>query len=144
MRSRLLGGEPGRRTWTLVGEPGDAMPDALLDFARREGIGGAGFVAIGGFSRVVLGYFDRDRKDYLRNALEEQVEVVSLAGNVARVGQEIQVHGHAVVGRRDGSAIGGHLLEARVWPTLELLLTETPSPLERRKDEATGLPLLVP
>jgi predicted DNA-binding protein with PD1-like motif len=47
-----------------------------------------------------------------------------------------------VVGKRDASAHGGHLLEATVWPTLEVVLTESPKHLKRRMDPAVGLALI--
>jgi predicted DNA-binding protein with PD1-like motif len=53
-----------------------------------------------------------------------------------------RIHAHVVLGKRDGSAHGGHLLKARVRPTLELIVTESPGHLRRVTDEKTGLPLL--
>jgi predicted DNA-binding protein with PD1-like motif len=50
------------------------------------------------------------------------------------------LHLHAVLVRADGSVIGGHLLEAHVRPTLEVILTQPPSYLRKRRDQATGLP----
>jgi predicted DNA-binding protein with PD1-like motif len=99
---------------------------------------------IGAFSAVTLGYFDRARRDYRRIALAEQVEVLALLGDVALDGAEPTVHAHVVVGLSDGTTRGGHLLEGRVWPTLELVLTETPGALRRRRDPETGLALLDP
>jgi predicted DNA-binding protein with PD1-like motif len=46
------------------------------------------------------------------------------------------------LGKSDGAAIGGHLLKATVHPTLEVILEESPGYLQRRMDEATGLPLI--
>jgi predicted DNA-binding protein with PD1-like motif len=91
---------------------------------------------------VTLGYFDRARKDYRKIPLPEQVEVLSLIGDVALEDDEPKVHAHVVVGKADGTAHGGHLLEARVWPTLELVLTESPRELARRSDRETGLALI--
>jgi predicted DNA-binding protein with PD1-like motif len=76
--------------------------------------------------------------------VREQVELLSLVGNVALANGEPKIHAHVVVGRRDGTALGGHLLDARVRPTLELVLVETPATLRRVVDTATGLPLLDP
>jgi predicted DNA-binding protein with PD1-like motif len=84
----------------------------------------ASFTAIGAFSDVTLGFFERERKDYKRIPLDEQVEVLTLVGDIALKDGERQVHAHAVVGETDGSAWGGHLLEAHVWPTLERALSE--------------------
>jgi len=47
-----------------------------------------------------------------------------------------------VIGKRDGSAHGGHLLKAHVWPTLELFLTETSETLQRKVHEETNLALI--
>ena len=74
----------------------------------------------------------------------EQVEVVSLLGDIA-LGPDGKpaLHPHVVVSRADGSAMGGHLLEAHVRPTLEVVLTESPRYLHRRKDHESGLALIV-
>jgi uncharacterized protein len=47
-----------------------------------------------------------------------------------------------VLGRRDGTAHGGHLLEAHVRPTLEVMLTESPVQLRRVFDPGVGLALI--
>ncbi len=85
---------------------------------------GASLSAIGAFSAVTLGYFDRQRKDYRKIPIAEQVEVLSFLGNIARSGGDAQLHAHIVVGKADGTAHGGHFLDGRVWPTLEMIVTE--------------------
>jgi predicted DNA-binding protein with PD1-like motif len=74
----------------------------------------------------------------------EQVEVVSLLGDVA-LGPDGKpaLHPHVVVSLADGRAMGGHLLEAHVRPTLEVVLTESPRHLHKRKDPDSGLALIV-
>ena len=142
MQSKLLHSEGGQNTFVLVFAKGDKVPDVLLSFAKENSITAAEFRAIGAFSRVVLGYFDREQKDYKHIPIEEQVEVVSLIGNIALAKGKPKVHTHVVVGKSDGSAHAGHLLEASVWPTLEVVLVESPRYLQRRMDEETGLALL--
>jgi predicted DNA-binding protein with PD1-like motif len=75
-------------------------------------------------------------------AVGEQVEVLSLVGDIALDGDEPKVHAHAVLGRRDGSTVGGHLLEAHVRPTLEVVLVESPAYLRRLHDAASGIALI--
>lgn len=132
----------GSRTYALVFDPGEEVAQGLLDFALEENLRAARFTGIGAFQDVTLGFFELDRKDYHKIEIDEQVEVLTLAGNVADHDGEPRVHAHVVVGKRDGRALGGHLLEAHVRPTLEVMLTESPEPLHREIDEATGLPLL--
>ncbi len=143
MKSTVLEAS-GARTWALIFDKGDEPVSGLTAFAKSQGLGGAHFTAIGAFSEVTLGYFDRKARDYKKIPLREQVEVLSLIGDVALDRGEPKVHAHVVVGRADGEARGGHLLEARVWPTLEVVLTESPRHLRKRHDPETGLALIDP
>jgi predicted DNA-binding protein with PD1-like motif len=141
MKSKVLH-ENGERTYALVFDKGDEVVAELQTFARRHGVTAAHFTAIGAFSDVTLGFFERDRRDYKRIPIGEQVEVLTLAGDVAVKDADPQVHAHVVVGKADGTAWGGHLLEGHVWPTLELVLVESPAELRRVLDEETQLPLI--
>lgn len=141
MQHELLSDEGGR-TWALIFDKGDEVIGELRRFATAEHLAGSHFTAIGAFERATLGYFDRDRRDYLEIPIDEQVEVLSLVGDVASGEDGPKVHAHVVVGRRDGSTRGGHILEAHVWPTLEVVLTEEPRHLQRTHDDETGLALI--
>lgn len=134
----------GDTTYALVFDKGDEVVRELTEFARRRRLSAAHFTAIGAFERVTLGYFDPARRDYRRIPVEQQVEVVALLGDVALDGDEPKIHAHVVVSLPDATTRGGHLLEGRVWPTLELVLTETPAHLRRRRDPETGLALIDP
>jgi uncharacterized protein len=112
---------------------------------RAVGISAAQITGIGAFSDAVLGFFDWEKKDYRKIPVREQVEVVSFMGDVAQGPDgKPALHVHAVVSRSDGTAMGGHLLEAHVRPTLEVVLTESPKRLHKRKDPVSGLALIVP
>jgi predicted DNA-binding protein with PD1-like motif len=93
-------------------------------------------------SDVRLGWFDPVVRSYRPITLCAQVEVLSLIGDAACAGDQPQLHAHVVVGDSEGIAHGGHLLEAHVRPTLEVVLVETPAHLRRRPDPATGLALI--
>ena len=140
MRSKLLQESP--KNFALVFDKGDEVMAGLSDFAKRQRFSGSHFTAIGALSDVTLGYFDRARKDYKRIPLAEQVEVLALVGDISLDQGEPKVHAHIVVGKADGTAHGGHLLEARVWPKLEVILAESPAHLRRETDEETGLALI--
>lgn len=144
MKSKLLDAS-GQKTFALVFDKGDEVVAGLTGFAKAESIGAAHFTAIGAFSEATLGYFERDRKDYKRMRVTEQVEVLSLLGDIAvDQGGAPKVHAHVVVGLSDGQTRGGHLLDARVWPTLEVILVESPAFLRKRHDPDSGLALIDP
>jgi uncharacterized protein len=145
MKSRLIA-EEQMRTWIPVFEAGDEVASTLKSFARENKLASSSFKAIGALSAVKTGWFNRETKNYETSAdLHEQVELLSLIGDVALDpdGQP-QVHAHLVVGKRDGTAHGGHLLEAHVWPTVELVLTESPAHLRKQFDREAGIALIRP
>lgn len=142
MKSKLIHQDGGQRTFVLVFDTGDEAMQGLSEFARDQGLSAAQLTGIGAFSEVTLGYFDWQAKEYSRIPLDEQLEVVSLLGDVALEDGEPVVHAHVVVAHSDGRASGGHLLGGRVRPTLEVVLTESPAHLRKRHDASSGLALI--
>lgn len=143
MEYRRLHEDAGVRTFAVVFDKGDEFMSGLKTLAETEGLAASDFNAIGALSEATLAFFDRARKTYLKIPVREQVEVLSLLGNITRTeGGEVKVHAHAVVGKADGTTRGGHVLEGKVWPTLEVVVTESPAYLRRRADAETGLSLL--
>lgn len=130
------------RQYVIVLDSGEEAIAGLQNFAREYRLPGAEFTGLGAFHDVVLGFFDTDRREYERIQIDEQVEVVTLVGNLAMTDGTPSVHPHVVVAKRDGSAWGGHLLEAHIRPTLEVIVTEVPAYLCRETDPETGLALL--
>lgn len=145
VKTRLLSDPNGERTFAVVLDKDDEAKTSLSSFASEHNALASQFTAIGGFRRAVLGYFDRDQKTYVEIPIEEQVELLSCIGDVAvKQDGSPEIHAHVVVGARDGSTRGGHLLEAYVWPTMEVIVRDVPQHLRRVHDEQTGLALLDP
>ncbi len=141
MQSKLID-EKEERTYAVLFSAGDEVVTGLLDFARENKIKASHFTAIGACKDVTLGYFDWNRRDYQRIPVREQVEVLSLIGNIVVDNGGPKLHAHIVVGRSDGTAHGGHLLEAHVRPILEAIVVESPAHLHRKLDRETGLALI--
>ncbi|HKT49379.1 MAG TPA: PPC domain-containing DNA-binding protein [Candidatus Angelobacter sp.] len=142
MKSKLLYESGGLRTFALIFDKGDAVREKLLEFAAANRFSNVQLTAIGAFNEVTLGYFDRERKDYKKIPVQEQVEVLSFAGNIVQKEGKPMLHAHVVVGKSDGTALGGHFLGGKVWPTLEMVVAELPVQLTRTLDEETGLALI--
>jgi predicted DNA-binding protein with PD1-like motif len=142
MRSKLLNDDGGLRTFVVVMDKGDEAAGQLAVFARENAVTGAGLTGVGAARAVTLGYFDPDEMDYRSTELTEQLEVLSLAGDVAEKDGEPALHAHVVLGRKDSSTVGGHVQRLEVWPTLEVVVTETPVHLRKHVDPKTGLALI--
>ena len=144
MKTALLAEHEGLRTFVLICDTGDEAMQALTSFAAEQKLGGSHFTAIGAFSKAVVAYFDWPSKQYRHVSIDEQVEVLSLVGDVTIEKGKPKVHAHVVVGKADATAHGGHLIEGLVRPTLEVVITEAPRHLQRRVDPDSGLALIDP
>jgi uncharacterized protein len=142
MNATLLNDHGGLRTFAVVLETGDEAMKSIAAFAKEQQLRTTQFSAIGAFSRVVVAYFDWETRKYRNIPIADQVEVLSLIGDITLEDERHKVHAHIVVGKRDATAHGGHLIEGNVRPTLEILMTETPTHLRRRFDADSGLALL--
>ncbi len=129
-------------TYVAVCDPGDEAVAELGAFARAEDLEAAQITAVGAFERAVVGWFDRAAKQYRRIPVDEQCEVLSLIGDIAAGQDGPSVHVHVVVGLADGTTRGGHLLEGRVFPTLEAVVRETPAALRKVMRPDIGIALI--
>ena len=87
------------KTFILVFETGDELADGLLQFAKEQGLSASSFKAVGALSSVRLGWLNWEKKRYEPSVtLDEQVELLSLIGDVALKDGEPVVHAHAVIG----------------------------------------------
>jgi predicted DNA-binding protein with PD1-like motif len=137
-------GTPRRRAWALVFEAGDTVLEGLHTFATEVEARTSRVTGIGACSEATIAFFDRGTRHYDEIPVPEQVEVLSLIGNLTLdPAADHRFHLHAVLGRRDGSTLGGHFVNGTVWPTLEVFVEETSAVLERRTDPESGLPLIV-
>jgi predicted DNA-binding protein with PD1-like motif len=130
MHSRILDGHSGpQRTHLVFFDPGEEAVKGLADYVAGQDIDAASFTAIGGFEQTRLGFFNLRTRGFDEIAFhEEQVEVLSLMGDILTTDDKgLNVHGHVVVGRRDGTTAGGHLMEAVIDPILIVTLVELQS-----------------
>src|SRR6185312_3922278 len=96
----------------IIFNTGDEVSSGLTSFATEYSVTSAHFTAIGAFSAAVVGYFDWQKKEYERIPVDEQVEVITLLGDIALEHGKPKIHAHTALAKRGGAMIGGHLLEA--------------------------------
>lgn len=143
MNFKQVSEQGGMRRFVVVLDAGEEAFETLTHFAWDQGLGGASVSAIGAFQRATVGWFDLPARTYRAIPVDEQCEVLSLLGDIARDEKdEPSLHLHAVLGLRDGTTRGGHLLRGTVRPTLEVTVTEAPADLCRRKRPELGIALI--
>lgn len=143
MKAKLVSAREQAQVHVVVLDSGEEAFAALTRFAKEANISAASLTAIGAFERATVGWFDMASKSYRKIEVNEQCEVLSAIGDVA-VGDDGKpsLHVHIVLGLADGSTRGGHLLAGTVRPTLEVVLTEVPAMLRRKKKPDLGIALI--
>ena len=141
MRSKIMDSSPAP-TFVLVLDPGDEAVASISSFARDQNLTAAQVTAIGAFERATVGWFDRNAMQYRPIEVDQQCEVLSLMGDIAVGSDGPTPHLHTVLGLPDGTTRGGHLLRGQVWPTLELIIRDTPVELRKTDRPELGLALI--
>lgn len=144
MQVQLL--NPGEQTkqYAVIFYQGDEAFSGLREFAQKYHVTSAHFTAIGAVSGATLGWFDPQRKMYKKIPIIGQHEVIGMSGDIALYQGKPVVHTHMIVGGPDGTTQGGHVLEALVSPTLEVMITVDPATMQKRFDPDTDLTLIDP
>jgi predicted DNA-binding protein with PD1-like motif len=132
------------KEYVVILAKGDEAFSGLMEFAEKYHVASGHFTAIGALSRVILGWFDLQKKMYRKIPIDEQVEVLSMIGDFALYQGKPALHTHMTVGHCDGRTSGGHVIEAIVSPTLEVFVTVEPVPLQKKHDPESGLTLIDP
>jgi predicted DNA-binding protein with PD1-like motif len=140
MKWKLINNTP--RTYAVIFAAGDEVIEGLMDYATKQRLQASQFTGVGAFKELTVGFFNVASKKYDEILINEQVEVLSMIGDVTLKDGAPQLHAHVVVGKADATAHGGHLLRAIVRPTLEIVLVESPHYLRRIRDPQTGLALI--
>ena len=123
-------------------ERGEELTASLLAFCTEKGLSGATFTGLRAADEVELAYYNLGTKSYERHPIHEELEILSITGNLGNLDEKLMLHMHGVFGRNDLSTLGGHIFTLRVSGACEIHLTALPALLTRAYDETTGLNLL--
>ncbi|HKC67277.1 MAG TPA: PPC domain-containing DNA-binding protein [Bacteroidia bacterium] len=134
VKTKLLSVNGTAKTYSLIFSPGDEILSGLEEFALRYNVKSAYFTAIGDASFAKFGWYDESKKMFKVTEIKQPVEIVSLVGDIALYNNEPAVHCHIALAAEDGVLQGGHLLEAFISPTLEVMITVEPTPLYKKLD----------
>jgi predicted DNA-binding protein with PD1-like motif len=144
MQVELLNPGDSTKQYAVIFYQGDEAFSGLLEFAEKYHVTSAHFTAIGALNKATLGWFDPQRKMYKKIPISGQHEVIAMSGDIALYQGKPVVHTHMVVGSPDGTTRAGHVLDAYVSPTLEVMVTVDPVAMHKRLDPETNLTLIDP
>lgn len=120
---------------------GEEICEQLKIVAKKENIKLAYLTGIGAAGKITAGVFDTQEKAFKGQTWKGDLEIVSIAGNINTMDGETYTHFHISFSDEQGNVFGGHLTEAVISGTGELVLTEIDGSVDRRFDEEIGLNL---
>jgi predicted DNA-binding protein with PD1-like motif len=126
VKVKLISDNGTTKVYFLVFAAGDEIMSGLNEFAQKYNVKSAHFTAIGDATSAKIGWYDGSKKMFKVNAINQQSEITSLIGDIAIFNDKPVVHIHINLAGEDGTVRGGHLLEAFVAPTLEVMMTVEP------------------
>jgi predicted DNA-binding protein with PD1-like motif len=144
MPAKLVEDSSDEQVYSIIFSKGDEVMSGLTDFAIAHKISGAHFTAIGAVSGATLAWLDLPKRMYRRIAVKQQVELVSLIGDIAVFNGVSVIHMRAVLCIPDGSTFGGHVIELTTNPTVELFKTVNTTVLKKKSDDASAMKLIDP
>lgn len=129
------------KTFLVRLEKGEKVNVSIKKFCEKLNIKNASFVSLGSIENPVLAHYRVDNKKYKEKELQGIFEVTSFMGNVAIFEASPLVHGHISISDEDMKEFGGHLVEATVSATLEIVIQDLGSSKIKKYDEKIGLKL---
>ena len=144
VKVKLISENGATKTYAMVFAPGDEIMSGLNEFAIKYNVKSAHFTAIGDVQTAKVGWYDKSKKMFKVNAINEQCEITSMIGDIALYDGKPVVHAHINLATSDGIVHGGHLLEGFVTPTLEVMMTVEPEPLYKKFNPEFGGVLIDP
>lgn len=118
---------------------GEEIVASAKQACAQSGVRLAGISALGAVDHAVIGLYHVADRTYHSHAMDGEMELTALVGNVTRKDGELYLHLHATFADEQGHAYGGHLNEARVSGTCEMLIQKLDGEVGREIDQQTGL-----
>lgn len=123
-------------------DKGEEIVSSLTDLVKKENIRLGRVSGIGAVNRAVIGLFELDKKEYHKKEFEGDFEVLSLSGNISEMDGQEYLHFHLTFGDKDFNVYGGHLNEAVISATGEVIIDVIDGTIDREYNEDLGLNLL--
>jgi len=124
-----------------VGVGEDVMAE-LKRFCKEQGIEAGVFYAIGAAKELQVAWYDVDVKEYTKRDIKQELEIISLLGNIAMKGEEVIVHTHGSFSDENMQLVGGHVNKLIVGGACEIMLEKLDGHIEKAFDEEIGLNLM--
>ncbi|MCH7604475.1 DNA-binding protein [Patescibacteria group bacterium] len=129
------------RTYILRIDKGEDVIEEVTKFCNAETIQAGFFRAIGAASEITISWYNVHKKEYTDRHIQEDLEIISVTGNVAMLKGKSYVHAHGCLSNEAMEPVAGHIKQLRVAATCEVVLEALQGTVEREYSEEIGLNL---
>jgi len=130
------------RTYLFRLPKGKDLLESLADFCHDNQVKCGVVQVVGSVANATVAYFDQAKKKYDKKVINEEMELLSLQGNISIQDNRPTVHAHVMLSGKDYNVVGGHLLPGTKIFVCEAYIQElVGEPKVRRADKVTKLSL---
>lgn len=122
-------------------DKGEEIVAQVRKIAEAENIKLASVEALGALSEFNVGLFDVVEKKFHGNHFEGAYEVVSLTGTINTMNGEFYTHLHMSAADVNANVYGGHLVNATISATGEMVIRILDGKVDRKFSDEVGLNL---
>ncbi len=115
---------------------------SLTEYIAQSDITSGFFSAIGSATEAILSYYNLKSKAFEDHTISEDLEIISITGNISSLNNLPVIHAHGVLSKKDLSTLGGHIKKLVISATCEINLYKLHIPMKRQMDQETKLNLL--
>ncbi len=121
---------------------GDEIISSITELCKKEAIKAGSISGIGATQLVEAGFYSFKKKRYCGYCFNQNMEILSLLGNISTKDGDPYLHLHIVVSNDEGEALGGHLTKAIISVTGEIFIDTIDVEINREPDSLTGINLM--
>ena len=122
-------------------DKGEFINEKLLEVSVNENLKSGWINGLGAISNIEIGYWDIEKKVYVKNLFDDHYELLSLIGNVSLVDNKPFIHTHISFSNTEFKVFGGHLFDAKVIAAAEFCIFISDYHLHRKLNCDIGLSL---
>ncbi|OQB05948.1 MAG: hypothetical protein BWY19_00615 [bacterium ADurb.Bin212] len=130
------------QTLVLVLKKDEEIVAEIKKYCQTNKITGGWLSGLGAVSGVELAFYNLKDKRFTQKKIDQELEIVSLVGNVATLDNDTTTHIHAVLSDINMKPIAGHLISATVAATCEIKLEVFDQAIKRKYNDHIGLNLI--
>ena len=114
---------------------------SLLDISNNQEIKSGWISGVGAIYDIEIGYYDVDKKEYLKKKFSDDYELLSLSGNLSMKEGVKFIHTHITFSNTDFKVFGGHLFDAKIAAAGEFMIDSSEIEIARKYNSDIGLHL---